>query len=147
MSILSALPIVSSLLDGVKTVVSKMTLDKDKVAELAHEIQKLGINAEQELLKLEHEEKMGQIDINKVAAASNDSFVRRARPATLWICNIGLCYTFILYPIGCWALKVWAPEIEPPPMIDGEYLMILLGGLLGFGGYRTYEKVKKVSGT
>lgn len=147
MSFLSALPIIGNIIDGATKIINKAVTDKDKQMEIAAELQKMAINAEQELLKLEHKEKMGQIDINKVAAASNDSFVRRARPATLWICNAGLAYTFIFYPLGCWALRVWAPEIEPPPMIDAEYLFVILGGLLGFGGYRTYEKMKGVAGT
>jgi len=147
MGFLSALPIIGNIIDGATKIINKAIVDKDKQLEMANELQKLAVAAEQEVLRLEHEEKMGQVEINKMEAASNDSYVRRARPTTLWICNIGLAYTFLIYPLGCWALKIWAPTIEPPPMIDAEYLMILLGGLLGFGGYRTYEKIKKVSGS
>ena len=97
MSFLSAIPIISNIIDGATKIISKAVTDKDKQMEIAAELQKMAVNAEQELLKLEHEEKMGQIDINKVAAASNDSFVRRARPATLWICNVKTGLDFIIH--------------------------------------------------
>jgi hypothetical protein len=146
MSFLSAIPIIGDIIKGAENIISEVVEDKDKKNQLLAEFKKMSLDAEQKLLEMEHKEKMAQIDINKQAAASSDKYVRRARPTTLWIANIGLAYVFLLHPLGCWALKIWAPEITPPPMIDAEYLLILLGGLLGFGGYRTYEKMKGVSG-
>jgi predicted AlkP superfamily phosphohydrolase/phosphomutase len=35
--------------------------------------------------------------------------------------------------------------VSPLPPIDIETLMVLLTGILGLGGFRTYEKVKKAS--
>lgn len=84
---------------------------------------------------------MGQIEINKVEAGSESTFVSGWRPASGWICNAGLAYTFLVRPIGSWiaAAKGW----PAPPEIDVETLLVLLGSLLGIGGLRTLEKRQK----
>jgi hypothetical protein len=103
------------------------------------------LEAENKLRDQEHEEKMGQIDINKLEAASPDPYVRRARPTTLWICNFALAYVFLVHPLACWAAAIWRPGLTPPGLPDAEYLFIVLGALLGFGGFRSWEKWKGVS--
>jgi hypothetical protein len=137
---------VGNIVNGGIEIIKKMVVDKDKQAEAEFALRTIGLQAEQELRKQEHDEKMGQIDINKIEAASEDAFVRRARPSVMWICAFALAYNFIGYPIAQWLCAIWRPEIHPPVLPDPEYLFIVLGALLGFGGFRTFEKMKGVNG-
>ena len=86
---------------------------------------------------------MGQLEINKVEAAHQSIFVAGWRPASGWICNIGLVYTFLLQPILTWACAV--AGVAQPPGIPFDALYVLLGSLLGVGTLRTVDKVKGVS--
>ena len=141
---LEALPIVGDVIKGAKDIISKLVVDKDKQIAAEAALDTLKMTAESKVAEMAHDEMMGQIDINKVEAGSEDSYVRRARPTIMWICAFGLGYTYLLHPIGLWALALWAPQITPPPDLDMNQLMILLGGLLGFGGMRTAEYIKGV---
>jgi hypothetical protein len=84
----------------------------------------------------------GQIEINKVEAASPDFFRSGWRPATGWVCVVGLVYTFLVQPLLAWWSAVW--HIPLPPVLDMGTLITLLAGMLGLGGFRTFEKVKGV---
>lgn len=80
----------------------------------------------------------GQLDINKVEAASPSLFVAGWRPFIGWICGVGLGYQFLIYPI----LIGYAPKIQ---QLDMGTLVTLLGGLLGLGTLRTVEKLNGVA--
>lgn len=144
MSFLSFIPIIGDIIDGATSIIKEIVVDKDKQAEIIARMKELQINAETKAKEMEHEEKMGQIEINKIEAASNDAFVRRARPAAMWVCVTALAYNFILYPFILWAQAIWFPQITPPPLIDAQYLYVILGGLLGLGTMRTLEYTKGV---
>jgi hypothetical protein len=85
----------------------------------------------------------GQLEVNKVEAASASVFVAGWRPAVGWVCVIGLLYTFLLRPLLGWASGIWM--IDAPPALDMGDLFTLLAGMLGLGGMRTFEKFHGVS--
>jgi hypothetical protein len=145
MGILSAIPIISDVVKGGIEIIKKLIPDRDKQLEAELALRTIALEAENRLRSQEHDEKMGQIEINKIEAASADAYVRRARPTTLWICNFALAYVFIVHPLACWAAAVWRPAVTPPGLPDAEYLFIVLGALLGFGGFRSWEKWKGIS--
>lgn len=103
-----------------------------------------------ELAQLEADVKVatGQLEINKADAASTDPFQRRWRPAAGWVCVVGLGYTFLFQPLFPWLLKVAflvagsAAQVPDLPAIEIDYLLGLLGALLGLGGLRSIERVK-----
>jgi hypothetical protein len=103
--------------------------------------------AKLELFKLEQSGELqkitGQLEINKMEAQHSSMFVAGWRPGSGWICNIGLLYTFLLQPLLAWVAQIKGWPI--PPAIDTEVLMVLLGSLLGIGGFRTFEKSKGVA--
>jgi hypothetical protein len=76
-------------------------------------------------------------------------FVAGWRPAVGWVCVSGLFYTFLLKPIFPWAASVVcniagvSPVVPLLPEVPMGDLLVLLGGMLGFGGFRTFEKLKK----
>jgi len=133
---------VGKVVEGGIDIIKKLIPDKDKQLEAEAALRTLGLQAEQDLRRQEHDEKMGQIDINKIEAASNDAYVRRARPTVMWICAAALAYNFIGYPILQWVCALKYPTVVPPVLPNVEYLFVVLGALLGFGGFRTYEKTR-----
>jgi hypothetical protein len=93
----------------------------------------------------------GQTDVNKIEAASSSVFVAGWRPAVGWVGVSGMAYQFILYPFLVW-IWVYAQSqgyipttFNAPPQIDTDTLYVLLFGILGLGGARTFEKMKGVS--
>ena len=83
---------------------------------------------------------LAQAEINKVEAASSDPFRGGWRPAVGWVCVAGMGYTYLAAPLLTWASAAqgWAT----PPTVDTFDLLIMLGGMLGFGGMRSFERIK-----
>ena len=87
---------------------------------------------------------MGQIELNKGEQASPSLFISGWRPAVGWVCLGGLTYQVIVRPIGQSILNLWFPEYSAVSL-ETETLMTLLFGMLGLGGYRTFEKYTGVT--
>lgn len=85
----------------------------------------------------------GQIEVNKVEAASSSFFVAGWRPAVGWTCVAGLGYSFFGLPILSWGSMNFGWVI--PPALDMGTLLTLLLGMLGLGGLRTKEKIEGVA--
>ena len=89
-----------------------------------------------------HENALAQIEINKIEAASSDFFKSSWRPFIGWVCGVAFAYHFVLQPIIIFVVALFGAEIPALPEFDMASLMTVLGGLLGLGGLRTYEKSK-----
>ena len=103
--------------------------------------------AELELLKLTQagdlQQIIEQLRINAIEAQHASIFVAGWRPFVGWTCGIGMVYQTILHNLLEWAatIKGW----PLPPAIDSDLLIYVLGAMLGVGGLRTLEKIKKVT--
>lgn len=86
---------------------------------------------------------LGQIEVNKVEAASDSVFVSGWRPAVGWICAAGLAYKFLVAPFVILVMAVIGKPITLP-VLDFNEMLTLLIGMLGLGGYRTLEKIQGV---
>jgi hypothetical protein len=86
----------------------------------------------------------GQIDINKVEAASPSVFVSGARPFIMWVCGIGCAWNWIGLPVACFILAALGKPIVLAAA-DLSEMMPLLLGMLGLGTLRTVEKIKGVA--
>jgi len=86
----------------------------------------------------------GQIDNNKIEAASSSLFVAGWRPFIGWVCGAALAYEFLAYPLLVWAARLWFPGIDVP-LVAGDNLFELVLAMLGLAGWRTVEKVKGVA--
>lgn len=82
-----------------------------------------------------------QIEVNKIEAQHQSIFVAGWRPFIGWVCGSALAYNFILQPFIIAIVNVWLPEWELPTL-EIEQLVTILVAMLGFGGYRTYEKIQ-----
>ena len=98
---------------------------------------------ELKLSQLEQKLKEGQIEINKVEASNHNWFVAGWRPAIGWVGALALLYTFLLSPLISWGCQIAHIKVVPP-VLDTGMLFNLILAMLGLGGFRTFEKIKKV---
>lgn len=82
----------------------------------------------------------GQVEINKIEAASQSLLKSGWRPAAGWVCVFGLFYAGVFRPVGGWIMGS-AFGWQPPPDVDMSALLTLLVSMLGLGGYRTLERL------
>ena len=106
-----------------------------------------------ELNKMDFSALMGQLNINLEEAKNQRVFVSGWRPFIGWVCGNALAYTFIIQPFIAFGVQVFAWSRSPLgtmfpalPVLDTASLLTILGGLLGLGTLRTYEKIKGASG-
>lgn len=85
---------------------------------------------------------LAQIEVNRQEAEHPHVFVAGWRPMCGWVCAFALAYSFILSPFLDYALVLYDPDLIPPPKLQLEHLMTVLMGMLGLGGYRTFERVQ-----
>ena len=121
---MSKLNVVAGIIDKVADRIDDFTLDKTEKAQLIQEINK------------------AQIEVNKVEANSNSLFVSGWRPFVGWTCGVALCYHFVLQPFLLFMFHSFGYQVDLP-IFDMSSLMTVLLGLLGLGGMRSFEKVKK----
>jgi len=86
----------------------------------------------------------GQMEINKVEAASSSIFVSGWRPFCGWICGFGLGYVAIIEPIAR-LVATLVGYTGAFPQIDTTLTMQVLLGMLGMGGLRSLDKAKGVA--
>ena len=118
------LDLVGKIIDKVADNVDRFTLDKEEKAMMIAEINK------------------AQLEVNKVEAGHTSRFVSGWRPFTGWICATALGYHYILQPLLTFILYSFGHVIELP-VFDMTTLTTVLLGMLGFGGMRSLEKVKR----
>ena len=128
----------TSLIEPVTGLLDKFIEDKDQKAKLAHEIATMGEKHAQQLA-------LAQIEVNKAEAASGSFFKGGWRPFVGWVCAVAFAYHFVIQPLLIFIFSYVG--IEPPdlPQFQMNTLLTVLGGLLGIGGLRTYEKQKKLT--
>ena len=119
------LNVVAGIIDKVADKIDDFTLDKAEKAQLIQEINK------------------AQLEVNKVEAGQTGLLVRW-RPFLGWVLSIAFAYHFVLQPFLIFLLAMFGKQIQLP-MFDMGTLTTVLMGMLGLGGLRTYEKVKKTA--
>lgn len=117
---------------------------KAKLLEISSQLEQATMNANKEIA-------LGQVEINKIEAASSSLFKSGWRPAVGWVCAAGLFYQFVFKHLFVYTFQVlcliFHTGIQLPvmPELQMDTLVTLLIGMLGLGGYRTLEKVKGVN--
>ena len=127
--------VLTSLVGPVTGLLDKFIEDKDQKAKLAHEIATMGEKHSQEAL-------LAQLEINKAEAASGSLFKGGWRPFVGWTCGIAFAYHFVLQPLLIFVFAYIGLETPDLPQFDVGTLLPVLGGMLGIGGLRSYEKTK-----
>lgn len=127
------------LVDTVFKVIDKLIPDKEAAAKLKFDTLKLQQDGEFKELDATVQLALGQMEVNKTEAASNDFFRGGWRPGTGWVCVIGLAFNFVVQPLLSWYSSVRG--IPVPPQLDIYELMALLTGMLGLGALRHRERL------
>ena len=120
----------NALIGPVSGLLDKVIPDADERNRLAHEIATMGERHAQDLA-------MAQIEVNKADAKGN-WFQSSWRPSTAWVCVVGFLVNFLISPLA-------APFGIIVPQADTSTMLPVLMGMLGLGGLRSFEKVKKVN--
>lgn len=131
-------PLLASILPGI---LDKILPDEKAASDAKLKVLELAQQGEFKQMDSAMQIALAQADINKAEAAT-DTFRGGWRPACGWVCAFGLGYTFLLRPLLPWFVTVSGHTVPPLPEIDTETLMVLLTGMLGLGGLRTFERVK-----
>ena len=103
--------------------------------------------AELELVKMaadgELKQVIAQLEINAKEAMHPSIWVAGWRPYFGWVGGTAFAYVGIIRPLLHWIalIKGW----PAPPEIDTEFLWVVVSGLLGIGGLRTFEKKSGVA--
>tara|TARA_R110000787_G_scaffold276255_3_gene385166 strand:- start:1558 stop:1953 length:396 start_codon:yes stop_codon:yes gene_type:complete len=122
-----------ALIGPVTGLLDKFIPDADEKARIAHELATMGEKHAQEAL-------LAQLEINKAEAASGSVFKGGWRPAVGWVCASAFAYHFVLQPILLFVVALTGTELPTLPEFDMGTLLPVLGGMLGIGGLRSYEK-------
>ena len=128
--------VIGPLFELGKTLIDRWMPDPQKKAE-----------AELELFKMAQagdlQKVIGQLEINAKEAQHQSIFVAGWRPFSGWVGGVGLAYAAVGHYILAWlsAMHGW----PAPPQVDTEILLYVLGGMLGLGTLRTYEKKNGVT--
>lgn len=116
--------------------IGKTLLDRfvpDPAAKAAAEMELVKMAADGELKQI-----IAQLEINAKEAAHPSIFVAGWRPFFGWAGGVGFIYSVMLQPMLAWysSIKGW-PE---PPALNIDLLWVVITGMLGIGGLRTFEK-------
>lgn len=131
----------AALIPAVTTILDKVLPDPQAAADAKLKALEMAQKGELALLDADLRLALGQLEVNK-AEATTDLFRGGWRPAVGWVCVFGLFYNFVLQPILPWVVGVFGGVVPPLPAIDNETLLVLLTGMLGLGGLRTFERIK-----
>jgi hypothetical protein len=106
--------------------------------------------AKLELIKLQQSGELaamaGQLEINKVEAASTSVFVSGWRPFIGWVCGAACAWNWIGLKIALFAAAYFEHSLNLAPADLSEMTPVLMG-MLGIGGLRTIEKLNGVART
>ncbi len=138
----------ASIIQGAKGIIGLFKLDPTVKAQLDAQLTAENLDLEKQDMAGQIALMQGQIDTNKVEAASPNWFIAGWRPAVGWVCVAGLSYDLVLAPFIQFALSIfhWAPKGIPLPTLNSEEITALLLPLLGLGALRTTEKLQNAEG-
>lgn len=128
---------IGSIIEGVGKVADDLFTSDEERLKIALQEK----NIEADLVK-------GQLEIDKVEAQHTSVFVAGWRPFIGWVGGFALAYQFILYPLMVWGWSLlqshnWVPAtLQPPPVLPADQLWVILSGMLGIAGLRSFDKYK-----
>ena len=119
---------IQALIGPVTGLLDTFIEDKDQKAKLAHDIATMSEKHAQELA-------LAQIEVLKADAQGN-WFQSSWRPLIGWISGLSLGINYMVAPI-CAGFGITIPQA------DMSVMMPLMFGMLGIGGMRSYDKMKR----
>ncbi len=139
-----ALDPVTTILNISSTIIDKLWPDPEQANKAKIKLMELQQTGELAILAAETDIAKGQMAINVIEAGSKKLFKSGWRPFIGWVCGCAFALHFLALPIIN-IIIVACGGVEIVLKFDMASLMSVLLGMLGLGGMRTYEKLKKVS--
>jgi hypothetical protein len=119
-----------------KTLIDRWMPDPEKKREAELELVRMAADGELKQV-------IAQLEINAREAAHPSLFVAGWRPAFGWVGAAAFAYSTIVQPAMVWygTARGW----PAPPTLNMDLLWVVITGMLGIGGLRTFEKAKGVT--
>lgn len=123
--------VLGPLLEFGKGILDRFVEDPAKKREMELEVFKMA--AEGELKQV-----IAQLEINAREAQHQSIWVAGWRPFFGWAGGVAFIYATIAQPMLAWYAT--SKGIAVPPELNMDLLWVVITGMLGIGGLRTYEK-------
>ena len=159
MGILQSVPVIGDLIEKLSNGIDELVTSDEEMGQIDIEKQRIAL----QILSAELKEQHMQLQINMAQANHPSIFVAGARPAIIWIGALGLAYEALLRPLGTWLImlsldmseilgeaafqEATSEQIQTVaqfyqlPSMNTELFMPIILGVLGIGGFRTWEKI------
>lgn len=125
----------SNLLSGILRRILPEKVSEETALKINHELSLALLNNELQPM-------LAQLNVNAKEAEHDNVFVAGWRPFIGWVCGAAFAYTFIVQPMAVFVIVVAKWSTPPLPTLDMMPMLTVLGGMLGLGAFRSYEKVK-----
>ena len=137
--LLGLIPVVEKVFDRIFPDPQQAADAKLKLIELQQTGELAQLAADTDLSK-------GQLEINKIEAGNARLFVAGWRPFIGWVCGAAFAYNLILQPFMVFAFLTSGNTLPSDlPALDSDLLGWALGGMLGLGSMRSFDKLKGTS--
>lgn len=123
--------LIGTVLDFGKSLIERFFPNPEEAAKAEAELVKMAAAGELQAV-------LAQLDINAKEAQSSSWWVAGWRPYFGWVGGTGFGYAVLLQPLLAWGAAIAGWPI--PPEINVDLLWVVISGLLGIGGLRTFEK-------
>ena len=159
MGILQSVPVIGDLIEKLSNGIDELVTSDEEMGQIDIEKQRIAL----QILTAELKEQHMQLQINMAQANHPSIFVAGARPAIIWIGALGLAYEALLRPLSTWLImlsldmseilgeaafqEATSEQIQTVaqfyqlPSMNTELFMPIILGVLGIGGFRTWEKI------
>lgn len=128
--------VLAPILEVGKTLIDRFFPDKEAARAAEAEFLKLAMDGELKQV-------IAQLEINAREAAHPSVWVAGWRPFFGWVGGTAFAYVGVFQPLIAWIASIRGWPV--PPDIDTEFLWVVVSGLLGIGGLRTFEKTRNVT--
>ena len=126
------------MVTSVTGIINKFVPDRDQQAKIQAELSV-------KLMDMEATMSKAQTDVNAIEAGNPNLFVSGWRPSVGWVCAFAFAWQFVGQPVFSFAYALAYHTPAPVVALQSDALMTVLIGMLGLGGYRSWEKIKGVT--
>jgi len=128
--------ILSTVLDLGKDIIDRFIPNQEEKRKAEADFLRLAMDGELKQV-------IAQLEINAKEATHASIFVAGWRPFFGWCGGIAFLYSTLVQPVLVWygTTKGW----PVPPDINMDLLWVVITGMLGIGGLRTFEKSKNLT--
>jgi hypothetical protein len=139
---------ISAISGLVSTIVGKIFPDANKKLDV-QEAKDAAVAAIKEMkVTGELDQVMAQLQVNLAEAQSHNIFIAGWRPFVGWVCGSAFAWSFVVCPLMTWIVEAFGYKLAGPiPVLDLTTMMPVLLGMLGMGGFRTFEKYTGAEGS